>query len=128
MNYTGNPRHLRSHLRSIQKDYFRRQGLKTSSISERPQLDICQGYQEQSTTLSTGSHQAKSVTPSVSSDDRDTFHAKRRRLLQQKDWLGLDISAPIKVFCPCFLSIIIDNRFTIFVLPRNRNVVLMVHL
>lgn len=100
MNYTGNPRHLRSHPRSTQKGYFRRQRLKTPSISERPQLDICQGYQEQSTTLSTGSHKAKSVTPSVSSDDRDTFHAKRRRLLQQKDWLGLDVSAPIKVFLP----------------------------
>jgi len=103
MNYTGNPRHLRSHTRSSQKDYFRRQRLKTPSISERPQLDICQGYQEQSATPLTGSHPAKSITPSVSSDDRNTFHAKRIRLLQQKDWLGLDISAPIKVFLPLSL-------------------------
>lgn len=96
MNYTGNPRHLRSHTRSSQKAYFRCQRLKTPIISERPQLDICKGFQEQTRTQSTGSD-AKSVTPSVSSDDRDTFQTKRRRLLQQKDWLGLDIYAPIKV-------------------------------
>jgi hypothetical protein len=97
MNYTGNPRHLRSQTRS---SHFRRlHRFKTPTISERPQLDICQEFQAQ--TSHTGS-EAKSVSSSVTSDP-DTFEAKRRRLLQQKDWLGLDISAPINV-CIHYIS------------------------
>lgn len=94
MNYTGNPRHLRRYPRSSQKEYFRRPQLKTTGISERPRLDICQNFQEQT-------NRSESETPSVVSSpsgDNDTFEAKRRRLLREKDWLGLDIAAPIKVF------------------------------
>ena len=94
MNYTGNPRHLRSHPRSSQRDRFRRHRLQTPAISEQPRLDICQGFQEQSTSHS-GSD-SKSIATSASGE-RDSFDAKRRRLLQQRDWLGIDISAPIKV-------------------------------
>lgn len=111
MNYTGNPRHLRTHprRRSSQKEYFyRRQRLNTSSaLTGRPQLDICQNFQEQwaPTTAASAAaillgNQAKK-TPSVSSNDAESLQVKRRRLLQQKDWLGLEISAPIKVLLLC---------------------------
>jgi hypothetical protein len=111
MNYTGNPRHLRTHprRRSSQKEYFyRRQQFNTSSaLAGRPQLDICQNFQEQwaPTTAASAAaillgSQAKK-TPSVSPDDTESLQVKRRRLLQQKDWLGLEISAPIKVLLLC---------------------------
>ena len=110
MNYTGNPRHLRTHSRrhSSQKDYFYRRQQRFNSpsiIAGRPQLDVCQNFQQQQATATTaasvtailsGSH-AKSTSPSVSHDETESFQAKRRRLLQQRDWLGLEISAPIKV-------------------------------
>ena len=109
MNYTGSLRHLRVHhrRRSSQKGYFHHcQRFNTLSvITGRPQLDVCQDFQEQSpAATATGSaagilsgSQAKSTTPSVSHDETEGFKAKRRRLLQQTDWLGLAISAPIKV-------------------------------
>ena len=110
MNYTGNLRHLRTHprRRSSQKEWFHhrlQQFNEHFAIGGRPQLDVCQGFQEQQSAVITAASanaipsrsQAKSTTPSVSHDDPDSFQAKRRRLLQQTDWLGLEISAPIKV-------------------------------
>src|SRR5271155_4123949 len=100
MNYTGNPRHLRSQPRSSQRDRFRRHRLQTPVISERPQLDVCQEFQEQTSTQS--GCDSKSIATSASAE-YDSFEAKRRRLLQQKDWLGIDVSAPINVsYSSCY--------------------------
>ena len=103
MNYTGNPRHLRTRPRSSQKEFLRRRQLGTPAVSERPVLDICHGFQDR-----TGRtvNEAHSVPPtdlqSVANGDNNTFDAKRRRLLLQQDWLGLDVAAPIKVrHCQC---------------------------
>jgi hypothetical protein len=93
MNYTGNPRRLRSIPRSSQRTLLHRQRLRTPVIPERPQLDICQSFQAQTNHSTT---ESQSVATS-STGGSDSFEAKRRRLLQQKDWLGLDLSAPIKV-------------------------------
>ena len=100
MNYMGNPSRLRSHPRSSQKEYFRRQRLVTPTPSERPRLGICQAFQSRlhSNFLQTGTESV--VTNTNSTHGEDTFEVKRRRLLQQKDWLGLDVSAPIKVIYP----------------------------
>ena len=94
MNYTGNPRQLRTRSRSSQKEYHYRQRARTPAIPERPQLDICQTFQAQ-TESHAGSEVQSIATSSNSGEDR--FNAKRRRLLQQQDWLGLDISTPINV-------------------------------
>jgi hypothetical protein len=108
MNFTGNPRHLRSHPRprSVSKGYFRRH----RAISERPQVAICQGFQDQSP--DTGS-EAKSLSH-ISRSDQETFETKRRRLLHQTDWLGLDISVPINVSFLAFAYFLItkDIRYT----------------
>jgi hypothetical protein len=110
MNYTGNLRHLRTHprRRSSQKDYFHHRQHRSNThfvIPGRPQLDVCQDFQEHQSATTTAASataipsgsQAKNNTPSVSHDDTESFQTKRRRLLQQTDWLGLEISAPIKV-------------------------------
>jgi hypothetical protein len=110
MNYMGNPRHLRARPRSSQKEYRRRQRLGTPAISERPALDICQGFQQ-------SPEKTVSHVPSVTADDMDTFDAKRRRLLRQQDWLGLNVSAPIKVSRYPRLT-----RYTISALKRKGNV------
>src|SRR5271170_994575 len=121
MIYTDKPRHLRSHTISSQRDRFRRHRLQTPVIAERPQLDICQEFQE-GTPTQPGSD-SKSIATSASGE-RDSFDAKRRRLLQQKNWLGIDISAPINV--PPIPVAILRYRYTIFELPRNRGGVQMV--
>jgi hypothetical protein len=90
MNYTGNPRHLRSRPRAS-KLHPRRQRLNTPAASERPALDICSGFQDRTSQTTS---ESRSV---ATSDDNNTFDAKRRRLLLQSDWLGLEVSAPIKV-------------------------------
>jgi len=94
MNYTGNPRHLRGRSRSSKKGYRFLQRARTPAIPERPHLDVCQAFQ--APTESHTSSQVQSIATSSSSGE-DRFNAKRRRLLQQQDWLGLDISAPINV-------------------------------
>ena len=91
----GNPRRLASHPRTSGEEYLRRQRLATPTPSERPQLSICQSFQCQSTYSQSVAGSA--VTSTSSTHDGNTFEVKRRRLLQQKDWLGLDLSAPIKV-------------------------------
>jgi hypothetical protein len=113
MNYMGNPRHLRARTRSSQKEYHRRQRLGTPAIPERPTLDICQGFQQspEKSPEKTVSH-----VPSVTADDVDTFDAKRLRLLRQQDWLGLNVSAPIKVSHYPRLT-----RYTIYALKRRGN-------
>ena len=109
MNYTGNPRHLREgqHSRSFRKAPRPRHRRPTPAILERPWLDICGSFQKQtdgSTARPTGGVAATSaVVPSTISsmeDATDCFQAKRRRLLEQSDWLGLDLTAPINVSHP----------------------------
>src|SRR5437773_248984 len=94
MNYTGNPRHLRCHSRhrhSTRKDYFRGQRLPTISPLERPQIDVCRDFQQDtSVTTPLLGREVKRVSKSEFSDGSETFQAKRRRLLEQKDWLDLD--------------------------------------
>jgi hypothetical protein len=104
MNYTGNPRHLRGRSRSSQKEYLRRQRLSTPAISERPPLDICHKFQERTSqtasatqSVASGDHDNDNNNNDDNDNDNDTFDAKRRRLLLQQDWLGLNVSAPIKV-------------------------------
>ena len=106
MNYTGNPRHLRARSRSIQKQYLHHQHARPPAIAEPPLLDICQAFQIQenprlsdvasATSAIIGTSEVESVASSSSREER--FDAKRRRLLQQQDWLGLDLAAPINVF------------------------------
>jgi hypothetical protein len=106
MNYTGNPRHLRARSCSAQKQYLHRQRARTPAVTEQPLLDICQAFQIQANprlTSSTSTTSAISATSEVesiatSSNSREErFDAKRRRLLEQQDWLGLDLAAPINV-------------------------------
>lgn len=108
MNYTGNPRHLRARSRSTQKQYLHRQHSGPPAITEPPLLDICQTFQIQenprfssvasATSVISATSEVESVASSSSREER--FNAKRRRLLQQEDWLGLDLAAPINVFPP----------------------------
>jgi len=105
MNYTGNPRHLRARSRSTQKQYHHHQHARPPAISEPPLLDICQAFQIQenprlsgvasATSAIIATSEVESVTSSSSREEH--FDAKRRRLLQQQDWLGLDLAAPINV-------------------------------
>ena len=97
MNYTGNPRRLRSHPRPSQRGIVRRSSLSTPIPSKRPQLDICQPFQERQQKSSQCGSVADSKSISDETDSIDTFETKRRRLLQKQDWLGLDLAAPIKV-------------------------------
>src|SRR5271163_2394640 len=97
MNYTGNPRRLRSHPQPSQRGIFRRPSLSTPVPSERLELDICQPSQERQQRSSQCGSATDSKSISDETDSVDTFEAKRRRLLQKQDWLGLDLAAPIKV-------------------------------
>ena len=110
MNYTGNPRHLRGglHSRSSQRVLRLRH---TPAILERPWLDICRTFQKQTecrTARPSGGVAASSAvalsTTSSMEDGRDCFQTKRRRLLEQSDWLGLELAAPINVSKPSALS------------------------
>jgi len=71
----------------------------TPALSERPQLDICRSFQSQSShsQRATGSVVTSTSSGGSNQSTDDTFEVKRRRLLQQEDWVGLDIAAPIKV-------------------------------
>jgi len=93
MNYTGNPRHLRARVKS---NIVRRHRVSTQ-LPDRPHLDICQSFQDPRSSVA-GSESI--ATETSESGEVDTFEAKRRRLLQQNDWLGLDVAAPIKVPTP----------------------------
>ena len=95
MNYTGNPRHLRGRSRPSQKEYQHRQRARTPAILETPQVDICKAFQAPTDSRTDG--EVQSIATSSSSRE-DPFNAKRRRLLQQQDWLGLDIATPINVY------------------------------
>jgi len=113
MNYTGNPRHLRGgqHSRPSQKVLRPRHGRHTPKLLERPWLDICGTFQKQTEFRaahpSGGVAATSAVAPSTTSsmeDGTDCFQTKRRRLLEQSDWLGLELAAPINVSKPLALS------------------------
>lgn len=116
MNYTGNPRHYRSHPGppSALKGYFRRQ----CALLERPLLAICQEFQDPSP--DTGTDAKSPLRVSCISTEQETFETKRRRILHQKDWLGLDISSPINVSVIARSILII--RYTRYEMPRNSDV------
>ena len=135
MNYTGNPRHLRGglHSRSSQRVLRLRH---TPAILERPWLDICRTFQKQTecrTARPSGGVAASSAvalsTTSSMEDGRDCFQTKRRRLLEQSDWLGLELAAPINVSKPSALSppfdgvtkFVTKKRYTSCARPRNRS-------
>jgi hypothetical protein len=98
MNYTGNPRRLRRGARSSHRGLGARNRQPTPTT--RPWLDICGSFQRQRDGGATGGDADNSIAPdttSSSEDVKDEFQSKRRRLLEQGDWLGLEIGASIDV-------------------------------
>ena len=118
MNYTGNPRHLRrsQHTRSSHKGLGFRHRQPTPTT--RPWLDICGSFQKQKESAASGSNADNSVTQCTTSSSEEATHGfqnKRRRLLEQGDWLGLDIGAPINVLLlSCLEKQVVksENRYT----------------